>query len=497
MKIRNTKGKLALIRWMMIATQLLLLGFIMHWLNIQYKEREQLLVKNINDAWTASRQQMVDSVLLKEYIEPALDSSKNIKYRYEINTDSIRNGLTTNKITAISITGPGNIPYDNRQIIVRINDSTDLDGTKKNRKQTIMTRDLVLRGVKLFVNIHGDSTGRKTLITENGFVNPDTTILKSLFNKRISGIDPSIKLTWKTDSLISNKGKHQMISYDIIVGEKSLEAGVKGYRLAIFRDIWPQLVFAIFLILLSAGAFIISFRSLKTQISLNNQRNDFIRNMSHELKTPVATVKVALEALKNFNRRNDPLVMDEYLDMATAETNRLEMMISRVMSISSGNGEALEPNPELLDFRKLIDEVLQSFKPRFEAENAIVHLNLPEGEVKLKVDRLHMQGVLINLVDNSLKYSNPPVEIEISLARTQDQIKVSVSDRGLGIPSEYRNRIFGKFFRVPTGDQHNVKGYGLGLNYAKLVVEQHVGKIKYAERPGGGSIFEIILPLSI
>jgi len=479
----------------MIGTQLLLLGFILHWLNLQYKEREQLLMKNINDAWSASQQQMVDSVLLKEYIEPAMDSSKNIKYRYEINADSMRKGIPTNKITDISVITPGNMLAGNRQIIVRINDSTDLNGTNKKRSQSIMTRNLVLRGVKLFVNQHGDSTGEKTLITENGFVHPDTTLLKTIFDKRISGIDPSMRLTWKTDSIISIKENHQMVSYSIIVGEKNLEAGVKGYRLAIFRDIWPQLVFAVFLILLSAGAFIISFRSLKAQISLNNQRNDFIRNMSHELKTPVATVKVALEALKNFNRRNDPLVMDQYLDMATAEASRLEMMISRVMSVSSGNGEVLEPNTELLNFKKLINEVLDSFKPRLEAENATVIFNLPDDEIKINVDRLHMQGVLINLIDNSLKYGNPPVEIEIDLILSQDCIKVSVSDRGVGIPTEYRNRIFGKFFRVPTGDQHDVKGYGLGLSYAKLVVEQHGGKIKYAERPGGGSIFEFTLPV--
>jgi signal transduction histidine kinase len=495
MKIRNTKGKLALIRAMMIGTQLLLLGFVLHWLDLQYKEREQLLVKNINDAWSASQQQMVDSILLKEYIKPALDSSTSINYRYEINADSTKKGIQGNKITTLSVMTPANMPPGNRQIILRINDSTDLSGKNKKRSQSIMTPDLVLRGVKLFVNHHGDSTGERTLISENGFVHPDTTILKTVFDKRISGINPSMTLTWKTDSIISIKGNPKMISYNIIVGEKNLEAGIKGYRLAIFRDIWPQLVFAVFLIFLSAGAFIISFRNLKSQISLNNQRNDFIRNMSHELKTPVATVKVALEALKNFNRRNDPLVMDQYLDMATAETNRLEMMISRVMSVSSGNGEALEPNTELLDFKKLINEVFESFKPRLEAENATIILNLPGDEININVDRLHLQGVLINLIDNSLKYSNPPVEIEISLVRTHDQIKVSVSDRGEGIPSEYRNRIFGKFFRVPTGDKHDVKGYGLGLSYAKLVVEQHGGHIKYTERPGGGSIFEFTLPV--
>jgi len=478
--------------------QLLLVAFTGHWLNMQYKERQQLLLKDINEAWAASQQQMVDSMLLKEYIEPAMDSSAKINLRFEFNSDSIQNMVYTNETAADSKTSRSIVlPPGKSQIMVRITDSTDLKGTKKKYNQTSITRDLVLRGVKLFVNKQGDSAGVKPSWTENAFRNPDTAMLKTVFFKRISAIDPSMRVNWKTGSIIDSNRKHRMISYRIIVGEKNLEAGIKGQRMSVIRDIWPQFVFAVFLILLTAAAFILSFRSLKTQISLNNQRNDFIRNMSHELKTPVATVKVALEALKNFNRRNDPQVMDEYLDMATAETTRLEMLISRVMSISTGDGEALEPDREPVEVKLLIKEVLKAFKPRLESDQATVNLSLPEEDIILNIDRLHMQGVLINLVDNSLKYSNLPADIDISLVHSQTQVKVIVADRGVGIPPEYRNRIFGRFFRVPTGDQHNVKGYGLGLSYAKLVVEQHGGKIIYSERPGGGSIFEFTLPVSI
>ncbi|MBK6964234.1 MAG: HAMP domain-containing histidine kinase [Bacteroidales bacterium] len=281
----------------------------------------------------------------------------------------------------------------------------------------------------------------------------------------------------------------------MVTGNTRIDAGVEGYRLVILRGIWPQFIFALLLVLLTASAFILSFRSLKAQVLLNEQRNDFIRNMSHELKTPVATVKVALEALKNFNRRNDPVLMDEYLDMATAETNRLEMLISRVMNISASNGELIKPNPEQTDMGDLIREVLQAFKPRIEAEKAIVTVNLPDESITENIDRLHLQGVILNLIDNSLKYSIPPAEIEIVLSSDKNGIRITVADRGIGIPAEYRSRIFEKFFRVPTGDRHNVKGYGLGLSYAEMVMKQHGGSITYAERSGGGSIFSLTLPI--
>jgi len=480
----------------MIVTQILLLGFTLHWLNLQYKERQQLLLKDIGEAWSVSQQQMVDTMLLKEYIMPAMDNSSRRTIRYEYNTDSLKEKSSDRKISTISLARPSSLPKGQRQIIVRIDDSSNATGKTGKQTQSIMTRDLVLRGVKLFVKKQGDSANIQSFSSENGMRNPDTALLKTTFYKHISAIDPSMHVSWTTDSVVDNKRKHKIISFSIVVGDKNLEAGVKGYQMKIVRDIWPQLFFAFLLLLLSSAAFIVSFRSLKTQISLNSQRNDFIRNISHELKTPVATVKVALEALKNFNGRNDPKIMDEYLDMATYETSRLEMLISRVMSISTGNGEAMEPNREVVDFKLLLNEVLNSFKPRLEEENASLNLIIPDQEVILNVDRLHLQGVLINLIDNSLKYSKPPIQIDISLVHSPGSITMAVADRGIGIPSEYRKRIFGKFFRVPTGELHNVKGYGLGLSYTKLVIEQHGGIIKYSERPGGGSIFEFTLPVS-
>lgn len=488
-------GKIAFIRLMMIAAQLLLTGFAMHWLNMQYRERQLMLTRDVDLAWNDAQKKVIDSMLLKEYIEPAMDSSVKYDFKFEFKTDSI---LSNSVVSETVKSKPGHppvfVPAGKSKIIVLISDSNKTREIRQQGKTEVMSRDLVLQGVKLFVNRSKDSTGKQIERIESWTHKPDTALLKSEFFNRLTAIDPSIRLVWKTDSITDKGRKKHTIHYSMVAGETKLEAGVEGYNMFIIHKMIPQIGFALLLILLTATSFIVSFRSLKSQIILNNQRNDFIRNMSHELKTPVATVKVALEALKNFNRRNDPAVMDEYLEMATAETNRLELLINRVMSVSASNGEFIQPNPEPTNLSELIREVVQAFKPRMEAEKAVVILNLPEEMIIANIDRLHLQGVIFNLIDNSLKYSIPPADIEIGLTKGPNEIKVTVADRGIGIPVEYRHRIFEKFFRIPTGDLHNVKGYGLGLSYAEMVMKQHGGKISFRERPGGGSIFELIFP---
>lgn len=491
-------SKIARIRFMMIAAQLLLTGFAAHWVNMQFKEREQLVLKDIDLAWVASQQQMIDSMLLKQYIEPAIDSNTKYNFHFEFNTDSIHSVSQEEEVSKPTLhhNSQMTLPAGSSQIIVNITDSIDKNNPDKKRAQPYITRDLVLQGVKLFVNRQTDTAGKRPDLTAAWLMNPDTSLLRSTFNNRLKAIDPEIRITWVDGNTTDSTGNRHTIRYSMLAGENHIEAGVAGYRMLILRGIWPQIAFALLLVLLTATAFVTSFRSLKNMALLNEQRNDFIRNMSHELKTPVATVKVALEALKNFNRRNDPAIMDEYLEMAKSETNRLEMLINRVMNISAGNGDTIQLNFEPVEIKSLIGEVLLAFKPRLEAENAKVSLKLPEENLIVNIDRLHIQGVFFNLIDNSLKYSIPPALVEIELRKENSEVRVSVSDQGIGIPIEFRNQIFEKFFRVPTGDLHNVKGYGLGLSYAKMVMKQHKGSISYRERNGGGSTFELLIPIN-
>jgi two-component system phosphate regulon sensor histidine kinase PhoR len=233
------------------------------------------------------------------------------------------------------------------------------------------------------------------------------------------------------------------------------------------------------------------YKSMRKQELLNNLRNDFISNISHELKTPVSTVSVALEALKNFDRLKEPQKSREYLDIAFNEMKRLDQLISQVLNTSSleAHGEYLKiDNADLVSLTR---EVLNSMQARFDKCGAKVEFITDADVIIIEMDKLYIHGVLFNLLDNSLKYNSGNPEIVINITQRSSDVNLSISDNGPGIPKEYISRIFDKFFRVPKGDVHDIKGYGLGLSFADLVMRHHSGSIEVKNKDEGGCKFTL------
>ncbi len=258
---------------------------------------------------------------------------------------------------------------------------------------------------------------------------------------------------------------------------------------------WP-LFFSFMMMLITISAFVFMYRSLKNQYKLAELKNNFISNVTHELKTPIATVGVAIEALKNFNAMNDPQRTGEYLDISSNELHRLGLLVDKVLKLSMFEQDQMEIRNEQLDMAALADEVLASMKLQFEKAGANVQLEKSAGNFTVKGDRLHLLSVLYNLLDNALKYSVENPAIHVALSNEGNNIKLSVRDNGMGIPVAYRNKVFDKFFRVPHGDIHNIKGYGLGLSYVAEVVRKHGGTIQVNAVAPTGSEFVVTLPMS-
>lgn len=262
----------------------------------------------------------------------------------------------------------------------------------------------------------------------------------------------------------------------------------------ILKQIAPQILFSLLLTIITVIAFVILYRNVRAQQRLMELKNDFISNVTHELKTPVATVSVAIEALKNFHALNDPKLTKEYLDIAQNELNRLTLMTDKILKASVFENKGITIQKESVDLRKVTAQILDSMRLIFEKRNAQVAFN-PEGESFLIAgENAHITNVIYNLLDNALKYSPAQPVIEIMLKETSGEIILSVKDAGLGIADEYRKKIFEKFFRVPTGDTHNIKGYGLGLSYVAGVVKAHNGSIDVQSESGKGSTFIIHWP---
>jgi two-component system phosphate regulon sensor histidine kinase PhoR len=254
-----------------------------------------------------------------------------------------------------------------------------------------------------------------------------------------------------------------------------------------------QVLVSFLLVGLTIFSFILLLRNLIQQRKLTQLKNDFISNITHELKTPIATVSVAIEALRNFNALHDPQRTKEYLDISASELQRLSLLVDKVLKLSMFEKHQIELREESVDLKQLVEEVVSSMKLQFEKYRAKVSIR-PEGnDFVIKADRLHVTSVIFNLLDNALKYSKANPAIQIDMKETDTDVELSITDNGIGIPPEFRRKIFDKFFRVPTGDTHNVKGYGLGLSYVAYVIQRHRGTIDMESQPGIGSRFIIKL----
>jgi signal transduction histidine kinase len=256
----------------------------------------------------------------------------------------------------------------------------------------------------------------------------------------------------------------------------------------------PQMSLSVLLVAFIAITFLFLYRNLLAQRRLALMKNDFISNITHELKTPIATVNVAIEALRNFDALESPARTKEYLDISAAELQRLSMLVDKVLKLSMFENKEIELQKEQVDMKQLVDEVIYSMRLQFEKQSANISFKTFGPDFTFTADRMHITSVIYNLFDNALKYSKSNPSIQVELASIANELQLSVSDNGIGISAEYADKIFDKFFRVPSGDHHNIKGYGLGLSYVAEVVRKHNGTIQLETELGKGCRFMIKLP---
>jgi two-component system phosphate regulon sensor histidine kinase PhoR len=263
----------------------------------------------------------------------------------------------------------------------------------------------------------------------------------------------------------------------------------------LIRRISLPILFSILLLGITILTFVLLYKNLLRQRKLAELKNEFISNITHELKTPIATVGVAIEALKNFNAIQDPERTKEYLDISQNELQRLSMLVDKVLKLSMFESKRIELKKEEFDLKELVEETMNVMKLQFEKHKATVSLQTEAHSFMIEADRLHITSVLYNLLDNALKYSkeNPVIDVKLT-ALPRDIYELKISDNGIGIAKEYQRKIFDKFFRVPMGNQHNTKGYGLGLSYVYEIIQRHMGYITVDSELGKGTTFTVKLP---
>jgi signal transduction histidine kinase len=477
----------------MIFSQLMLSGFVVYWLINQYNDEKDLLNDELSRLYDESCNQVIDSLLFNVVVEPALSDSVTITMVSKDRVDTVNH-----KVTGSFKSGTLHVTKDTcktSMIAVKLPDSLERlkAGTGTAFSFTNKKQDLLIRSVKMFINHTGDSmAGMRPLA---GFLPgmPDTNLFRKIFTEKVGHKKLGILISWNGE--IVRNVKMGGLHFSSPFQSNFPEVEIKHDFPYLIRRLVAQILFALILLLLTGSAFYYTNRGLKRQVILNNLRNDFVSNITHELRTPVSTVKVALEALKTFDKVNNPEVTRDYLDMAGQELNRLDQLISKVLDQSLIGDQKQVVQAQPVDLKHLIESTLLTLQPRFTARDALVKFESSDISDQISVDPLHFQGVLINLIDNSLKYGPENPEILIRLRQEKGSVFVEVSDNGPGIPKEYLGRVFDKFFRVPKGDTHNIKGYGLGLSFAALVMKQHGGSITVKNLEGEGCVFTLRFPV--
>ena len=250
------------------------------------------------------------------------------------------------------------------------------------------------------------------------------------------------------------------------------------------------------LMLILIGCFTYAVVVILRQKRISEIKNDFINNMTHEFKTPIATVSLATEALQDADLRKNEGIVDRYIQVIRDENKRLGMQVEKVLQIASLDKKDFRLKFETADVHDIIEKALVNIDILVQKRQGSITSQLLASNPIIEADKVHLTNIIYNLLDNANKYSPEPPEIHIRTENISTGVIIKISDKGIGMSREDIDKIFEKFYRVSTGNIHDVKGFGLGLSYVKNIVEMHKGTISVKSDLGKGSTFKVYLPFN-
>lgn len=260
---------------------------------------------------------------------------------------------------------------------------------------------------------------------------------------------------------------------------------------------WP-IVISIFFTLVIMTAFYVTVRTMVRQKKLVEIKNDFINNMTHEFKTPIATISLAVDALRNEKVKSDPARMNYFNSIIKEENLRMNRQVETILRASQLERQDFEIEFKPVHLHPIIERVVDTYSLQLASRSGNIQLRLDARQDQLQADDSHLTNLISNLVDNALKYSKEgvPPEVEILTFNESGKLVITITDNGIGMSRDTLKRIYEKFYRAHTGNLHNVKGFGLGLSYVKSLVDAHHGIIEAESTLGKGSSFTLRFPIS-
>jgi two-component system phosphate regulon sensor histidine kinase PhoR len=265
-------------------------------------------------------------------------------------------------------------------------------------------------------------------------------------------------------------------------------------NMAILGTIYTWLLLSVvFLVAIILGYILIIYSHLK-QKKLSEMKSDFINNMTHEFKTPLSTISLSSEMLLKPSINEYPYKVKRYAMVVNSENERLQYQVDHILHLAAIERDSIKLKYKPVRVNRLLNLQVEHFRMKLDSSRGEIHTDLNAMNDEIMADRDHLTNVVSNLIDNAIKYTRDEPRIVVSSRQFEDCLEIAVSDNGIGISKENQKLIFKKLYRVPTGDIHDVKGFGIGLYYVKTIVEAHGGRIKLQSEPGKGSTFTVYMP---
>jgi two-component system phosphate regulon sensor histidine kinase PhoR len=269
---------------------------------------------------------------------------------------------------------------------------------------------------------------------------------------------------------------------------------IPDFKSQVWQSLTWMIIFSALFTIIIISAFYITVRTMLNQKKMSEIKSDFINNMTHEFKTPLATISLAVDALKNEKVINDKAKWQYFNNIIKDENKRMNKHVETILQAALMEKQEFRLNLTPLHIHELLPRIVDNFQLQLNEKNGVVDFLLNAANDVINVDEVHFTNILSNLIDNAIKYSKESLVIKLTTHRTPRYFIIQIQDNGIGMSKETVKRVFEKFYRAHTGNLHNVKGFGLGMSYVKSVVDAHKGRIRVESTLGKGSTFTIEIP---
>jgi two-component system phosphate regulon sensor histidine kinase PhoR len=304
----------------------------------------------------------------------------------------------------------------------------------------------------------------------------------------------------ESEDTINNKAKIFVINPESgsqmegLVPFEHLHVIVPDFKVQVWETLKWMILGAVAFTLIILTAFTLTIRTLLRQKKLSEIKTDFINNMTHEFKTPLATISLAVDALRNEKVQQNPEKRDYFNTIIKEENKRMNKHVETILQAALMEKQELRLNMKPVHAHELIQNALNNHQLQIEEKQSKVDLLLNAKFDMIEADEIHFTNAVSNLIDNAIKYSKESLQLQVTTHCTTKSLVIKIEDNGIGMNKETVKRVFEKFYRAHTGNIHNIKGFGLGMNYVKTVIDVHRGKIKAESTLGKGSCFTIEVP---